>query len=130
MASIEGYAAGGFFDPPAYHQGVKVSGAQTILFISGQVAYDDEGKPAHVGDFPAQAAAVFDALKAQVEAGGGTVEDIVKYTVYLTDIRYRGELIPIREKFFGGKQPAATIVAVTALGLPGWMIEVEAIAVL
>lgn len=130
MVDIEGYAAGGFFDPPSYHQGVKVTGAQTILFISGQVAYDDEGRPAHVGDFTAQAEAVFAALKAQVEAGGGTLGDIVKYNIYLTDIRYRAELIPIREKFFGGKQPAATMVAVTALGQPGWMIEVEAVAVL
>ena len=48
----------------------------------------------------------------------------------LTDIRYREELVPIREEFVGKKTPAATQVAVSALGRPEWLIEVEAIAVL
>ena len=55
MASIERYAAKSVFDPPTYSQGVKVSGAQTILYIAGQVAYDDKGGPAHPGDFASQA---------------------------------------------------------------------------
>ena len=130
VAIIEQYAAPGAFDPPSYAQAVKVSHAQTILFISGQVAYDDKGDPAHPRDFAAQARAVFQALREQVEAGGGTLADIVKLTTYLTDIRYRSELVPIREEFFGPKTPAATQVAVTALGRPEWLIEVEAIAVL
>ena len=129
MASIEQYAAPSEYDPPSYAQAVKVSGAQTILFISGQVAYDQEGNPAHGRDFTAQARAVFRALQAQVEAGGGTLDNIVKLNTYLTDIRYRAELIPVREEFFGKKTPAATQVAVAALGQPDWLIEVEAIAV-
>jgi len=130
LTIIEQYAAPSAYDPPSYAQAVKVSGAETILFISGQVAYDDQGDPAHPRDFPAQARAVFQALKAQVESGGGTLQNIVKLNTYLTDIRYRTELIPIREEFFGKKTPAATQVAVTALGQPGWLIEVEAIAVI
>lgn len=130
MATVEQYAASSEFDPPSYAQAVKVTGAQTILFISGQVAYDDKGSPAHGGDFVTQARSVFRALKAQVEAGGGTLDNIVKLNTYLTDIRYRSELIPVREEFFGTKTPAATQVAVSALGQPEWMIEVEAIAVL
>ena len=58
------------------------------------------------------------------------MRDIVKLTTYLTDIRYREELIPIREEFFGPRTPAATQVAIAALGRPEWLIEVEAIAVL
>jgi enamine deaminase RidA (YjgF/YER057c/UK114 family) len=130
MATIEGYAAESAYDPPSYAQATKVTGAQTILFVSGQVAYDDEGNPAHGRDFAAQARAVFRALQAQVEAGGGTLDDIVKMNTYLTDMRYREPLIPIREEFFGTKTPAHTQVAVTALGRPEWLIEVEAIAVL
>ena len=130
LTIIEQYAAPSAYDPPSYAQAVKVSGAETILFISGQVAYDDQGDPAHPRDFPAQARAVFQALKAQVESGGGTLQNIVKLNTYLTDIRYRTDLIPIREEFFGKKTPAATQVAVTALGQPGWLIEVEAIAVI
>ena len=129
MAEIQRYAAPGVFDPPTYSQGVKVSGAQTILFIAGQVAYDGKGQPAHRGDFAAQAREVFRSVKTQVEAGGGTMASIVKVNTYLTDIRHRQDLIPVREEFFGKKGPASTLVAVAALAQPEWLIEVEAIAV-
>jgi enamine deaminase RidA (YjgF/YER057c/UK114 family) len=129
MPNIERYCAPGVFDPPSYSQAVKVTGAQTILFLAGQVAYDDKGNPAHRGDFAGQARAVFRAVKAQVEAGGGTMQSIVKVNTYLTDIRHRADLIPVREEFFGKKTPASTLVAVAALAHPDWLIEVEAIAV-
>ena len=47
----------------------------------------------------------------------------MKITTFLTDIQYREELVPIREEFFGKKTPAATQVAVSALGRPEWLIE-------
>jgi enamine deaminase RidA (YjgF/YER057c/UK114 family) len=129
-AKIERLAAKSVFDPPAYTQTIKVTNAQTILFISGQVAYDPKGQPAHPGDFAAQARATYAALKAQVEAGGGTLANIVKLTTFLVDIRHRNELAAIREEFLGKKAPASTLVGVTALAQPGWLIEVEAIAVI
>ena len=130
MVTIEPYCAQGVWNPPTYSQAVKVTGAQTILFISGQVAYDDKGGAAHAGDFKAQARAAFLALKRQVEAGGGTMQSIVKLNTYLTDLRHRSDLIPIREEFFGKKTLASTLVGVTALAQPEWLIEVEAIAVI
>ncbi|HZV94840.1 MAG TPA: RidA family protein [Candidatus Nitrosocosmicus sp.] len=128
--TIEPYCAATVFNPPTYTQAVKVTGAQTILFIAGQVAYGPDGKPAHRGDFPAQARAVFQALKAQVEAGGGTLANVVKINTYLVDIRHRAELVPIREEFFGKKTLASTLVAVAALAQPEYLIEVEAVAVI
>ena len=116
MLEIDGYAAPSEDDPPSYAQVTKVTGAQTILSIAGPVAYDDTGGPAHGRDFAAQARAVFGSL--EVEAGGGTLANIVKISTVLTDIRYRDELVPIREEFFGKKTPAATQVAVSALGPP------------
>ena len=92
--------------------------------------FRQQGGPAHGRDFAAQAREVHRAVQAQVEAGGGTLRDVVKLTTYLTDMRYREELIPIREEFFGPKLPAHTQVAIVALGRPEWLIEVEAIAVL
>ena len=62
MATIEPYAAPSVFDPPGFAQAIKVTNAQTILFISGQVAWTDQGGPAHPGDFKAQARAVLLAL--------------------------------------------------------------------
>lgn len=129
VATIQPYCAKEVFDPPTYAQAVKVTGAQTILFLSGQVAYDEKGNPAHRGDFVAQARAVFRAIKAQVEAGGGTLANVVKLNTYLTDVRHRADLVPVREEFFGKKLPASTLVGVSALAHPDWLIEVEAIAV-
>jgi enamine deaminase RidA (YjgF/YER057c/UK114 family) len=64
MTSIEPYAATNVWDPPIHSQAVKVTGAQTIFYIAGQVAYDESANPAHHGDFKAQARAVLQALKA------------------------------------------------------------------
>lgn len=130
MPNIEPYAAKSVWDPPSYAQAVKVTGAQTVLYLSGQVAYDANGQAAHAGDFKAQARAALEALKAQVEAGGGTMRNIVKVNTYLTDIRHRADYSAIREEFFGKKMPASTLVQVTGLAQPEFLIEIEAIAVL
>jgi enamine deaminase RidA (YjgF/YER057c/UK114 family) len=128
--AIQPYAAPSVYDPPIYAQAVKVSGAQTLLYIAGQVDYSADGGVAHPGDFKAQARAALQCLKAQVEAGGGTMANIVKVNTYMTDIRYRADYGPIREEFFGRKMPAHTLVAVSALALPEFLIEIEAIAAL
>ena len=130
MAKIEKYCAKAVYDPPTYTQGIRVTGAQTILFLSGQVAYDKTGSVAHKGDFQGQARTAFKAIKAMVEAGGGKLANVVKVNTYLTDMRYRADLVPIRQEFFGRKLPASTTVQVSALAHPDWLIEVEAIAVL
>src|ERR1700681_2799837 len=98
MANIEPYGAPSVFDPPGFAQAIKVTNAQTILFISGQVAWTDQGGPAHPGDFKAQARAVLVALKAQVEAGGGTMENLVKINTYLTDARHQADYRAVREE--------------------------------
>ena len=130
MATITQYAARSEYDPPAYAQAVKVESGRTILYLAGQVAYDAKGGAAHAGDFKAQARAALQAVKAQVEAGGGTLADVVKVNTYLTDIRHRADYGPIREEFFGKKMPAHTLVAVAALAQPEFLIEIEAVAVL
>jgi enamine deaminase RidA (YjgF/YER057c/UK114 family) len=129
MPTIEKFCASGVFDPATYSQGVKVNQAQTILFLSGQVAYAPDGGVAHRGDFKSQARGAYEAIKALIESQGGTMANIVKITTYLTDMRYRLDLAPVREEFFGKKGPASTMVEISALAHPDWMIEVEAIAV-
>jgi len=130
MPSIDRFSAPGVFDPPTYTQAIKVTGAQTILFLAGQVAYDKDGSVLHRGDFKAQARETFRAIKALVEAAGGRLDNVVKLNTYLTDIRYRADLVPVREEFFGKKGPASTLVQVGALAHPDWLIEIEAIAAL
>ena len=130
MAKIEKIAAKSVYESPAYSQAIKVSGAQSVVFVSGQVAYDKKGGVAHAGNFKAQAREAFRSVVAQVKAAGGKPANIVKLNTYLTDVRYRADLIPIREAIFGKQLPASTLVGVTALAHPDWMIEVEAIAVI
>jgi len=69
-------------------------------------------------------------VKALVEAGGGTLANVVKVNTYVTDVRYRPEFRAIREEFFGPKGLASTMVEVRALAHPDYLIEVEAIAVI
>jgi enamine deaminase RidA (YjgF/YER057c/UK114 family) len=130
MANVERLCANGVYDPPMYTQAIKVTGAQSVVFLAGQVAYDKDGSAAHRGDFKAQAREAFRAIKAHVEAAGGRMENIVKINTYVTDVRYRADLAPVREEFFGRKGPASTLVQVCALAHPDWLIEVEAIAVI
>jgi enamine deaminase RidA (YjgF/YER057c/UK114 family) len=129
MVKVEKFVAPGVYDPPGYSQGIKVTGAQTILFLAGQVAYDKDGAVAHRGDFTGQARAVFGSIKALVEAAGGALASVVKINAYVTDIRRRPEFRAVREEFFGPKGPASTMVQVSALAHPDHLIEVEAIAV-
>jgi 2-iminobutanoate/2-iminopropanoate deaminase len=130
MATIERFCAAGVFDPSTYSQGIKVSQAQTILFLSGQVAYIADGGVACRGDFKGQARGAHEAIKALVESQGATMANIVKITTYVTDMRYRGDLAPIREEFFGKKAPASTLVEISALAHPDWLIEIEAVAII
>ncbi len=129
MATLEKYCAHGVYDPPGYSQAIKVTGAQTILFLAGQVAYDKDGGAAHRGDFKAQARQVFACVRALVEAGGGTLANVVKITTYVTDVRHRPEFREVRDEFFGVRGPASTLVEVGKVSHPDYLIEVEAIAI-
>jgi len=130
MPKLTQYAAPGIYDPPMYAQAVKVEDAKTLLFIAGQIDYDAKGGCAHPGDFKAQARAALTALKAQIEAGGGTLANIVKITTFVTDMRYRPDYAPIRSEFFGAKMPPHTLVGVASLAAPEFLIEIEATAAL
>ena len=122
--------APGDFEPATYSQGIRVTQAQTILFLSGQVAYTPDGGVACRGDFKGQARGAYEAIKALIESQGGTLANVIKITTYVTDMSYRVDLAPVREEFLGKKGPASTLVEIASLAHPDWMIEIEAIAVL
>ena len=130
MAKLEKYAAPSVFNPPAYAQAVKITGASTVIVLSGQVDYAPDGSVGNPRNFKAQAVASFKNVQAQIEAGGGTIADIARLNVYVTDMRYVGDYRAARLEVFGDLQVASTLVGVTELAHPDWMIEVEAIAVL
>ena len=129
-ATIQKYLAPGVFDTPSYSQAIKITGAQTILVLAGQVPYDKDGGVNHRGDFLGQARQVFGSVKALVEAGGGTLANVVKITTFVTDMRYRMDFRTVRDEFFGVRGPASTMIQVCSLSHPDYLIEIEALAVI
>jgi reactive intermediate/imine deaminase len=103
--------------------------AGNLLFVSGCVPVDRDGRLVG-GDVVAQARQVFVNIGAVLEAGGVTFADIVKVTVYLTDIDDRALINPVREEVFGDVRPASTLVEVSALAIPGAKVEIEAVALI
>ena len=112
-----------------YSQAVKVIG-NTFLFISGLVALDSEGKVVGKGDPTAQAKQVMENLKYTLEAGGGTLNDVVKTTVFITNLDYFKAVSEVRKAYFGGDYPASTALVVSSLYLEELLVEIDAIAVL
>lgn len=115
--------------PNGYSYAIKKSG--TPVFISGQVALDGQGKLVGEGDAAAQTEQVFQNLRTVVEACGGTLDDIVKITIFVTDPAYRPAVAAARLKYFKeGQWPASTYLVVAALAVPQMLVEVEAVAML
>jgi 2-iminobutanoate/2-iminopropanoate deaminase len=100
-----------------------------LLFVSGCVAVDPEGRLVGGEDVVAQARQTFANLAAVLEAGGSSFADVAKVTVFLTDVDDRPKINPVRQEFFGDARPASTLVEVSRLAVPGARIEVEAVAV-
>jgi reactive intermediate/imine deaminase len=116
-------------DAAGFSQAWRVDGARSVVFVSGQAAISGEGQLVGDGDFERQVTQVFENLRAVLEQAGAGLDAIVKLTVYLTDISTLRDFGRIKARFIDGPQPASTAVGVTALALPGLMVEVEAIAV-
>jgi 2-iminobutanoate/2-iminopropanoate deaminase len=114
---------------PYYANAVRVS-AGDLLFISGQVAWDDAGQVVGRGDPVRQAEQVFANLTTILAAHGATIGDVVKVTVYVTDLAWFDQLSAIRVRLFAELPPASTIVQVAALVDPDLLLEVEAVAAL
>ena len=115
---------------PISHYTHAVRAEGPLLFVSGVVPVDPEGQLVGGDDVVAQAQAVFGNLAAILAAAGATFADVVKVTIFLTDVDDRPRINPVRQEAFGAARPASTLVEVTRLAVPGAKIEVEAIAVL
>jgi enamine deaminase RidA (YjgF/YER057c/UK114 family) len=117
--------------PPGYSQVVDVS-ARRIIFIAGQTALDRDGNVVGKDDFAAQAAQVFSNLAVALHASGCTAANLVKLTVFLTDMDNLAGYREARNRFFASvtppAAPAVTLVEVSKLYGADFMIEIEAIA--
>ncbi len=117
--------------PPGYSQIVQVSSGR-IIFIAGQTALDRDGNVVGKNDFAAQAEQVFRNLDIALQAAGCTAGNLVKLTVFLTDMDNLARYREARNRFFGlvtpPAAPAVTLVEVSKLYGADFMIEIDAIA--
>jgi enamine deaminase RidA (YjgF/YER057c/UK114 family) len=119
----------GMHKPTGYSHAIKKSG--TPVFIAGQVALDAGGQIVGAGDVEAQTEQVFKNLRGVVEACGGTIADIVKITVFTTDIAHRAAIGAARNQVFGdGPYPASTFLVISSLAQPQFLVEIEAVAII
>ncbi|MSQ51758.1 MAG: RidA family protein [Betaproteobacteria bacterium] len=99
------------------------------IFLSGATASGPDGRAIGGDSMEAQARAVMNKIRHLLEAAGATVADIVKITIYVTDISRRAELGKVRNEFFPGIKPCSTLVEVKALASPDLLIEIDAVAI-
>lgn len=99
-----------------------------LLFVSGCAATDEEGRIVGGDDAAAQARQALGNLAAILEAAGSSMGDVLKMTVYLTDVDDRARINPVRKEFFGDARPASTLVEISRLAIPGAKVEIELIA--
>ena len=103
--------------------------AGNVMYTSGQIALDPATGALVEGDFSAQVHRVFNNLKAVLAAGGATFANVVKATVYLTDLANFATLNEIYASYFGDTKPARTTVGVAQLP-KGGLVEIDLIAIL
>jgi 2-iminobutanoate/2-iminopropanoate deaminase len=113
-----------------YHHYVRVDNPGSLIFLSGQLSRNSEGRLVGAGDMAEQTRQCIRNMRTVLEASGGTLDDIVSIVVYTTDVRQFKEIVAARTEFFQAKLPTSTIVEVNHLADPGLLIEFQAIAAL
>ncbi len=128
MSGREEFRVAGLAEPISHYTDAVRAG--NLLFVSGCVPVDGEGRLVGGADVVAQARQVFANVGAVLAAAGASFADVVKVTVYLTAIDDRVRVDPVRQRVFGETRPASTLVEISRLAVPGAKLEVEAVALL
>jgi enamine deaminase RidA (YjgF/YER057c/UK114 family) len=114
--------------PPGTWSNCRVFGNQ--VFVAGMTANDGKGGMLGDGSMYSQAKETFGKIKHLMEAAGGTMNDIIRVDIYVTDIKQREEVWKARKEVFTGDFPTSTLVEVRALATPQLLVEVNAIGFL
>ena len=122
------YRVEGLSEPISHYTDAVRAG--DLLFISGLVGVDGRGALVGGDDVAAQALQVFENMRAVLDEAGCRFEDIVKVTVYLTDVDDRPKINPVRQEVFGDARPSSTLVEVSRLAVPGAKVEIDAVALI
>ena len=131
MAEIEHIRPDGIANNPAYTH-VVATRAERLVHISGQVAVDAAGAIVGIGDLAVQTEQVMENLQTALAAAGARFEDVVKITTFVVGYQpeQRAVISEVRSRYLpAGAPPASTLVGVSALAAPEFLIEIEATAV-
>ena len=115
--------------PTGYTHVVEVTGPNRTIYISGQIAFDKDGKVVGAGDMKAQAEQVFKNLETALAAAGAKFSDVVKMNSYITDMSKVQAVRDVRAIYFKDATPASTFVEVKGLVRPELLLEIEVVAV-
>ncbi len=99
-----------------------------LVFVSGLVSVDGEGRVLHKGDVVGQARKIFENMATLLETEGCGLGDVLKVTVFLRNMEDRAKINPVRQEVFGDTRPASTLVEIAKLVDPDMLIEIEAVA--
>jgi 2-iminobutanoate/2-iminopropanoate deaminase len=113
-----------------FSQAIAVEAKGTLVFLSGMTARRADGTIAGVGDIEAQTRQVCENLKSAVEAAGGSLDDVCRVDVYVRNMEHFEAIHKVRREYFKAPAPASTMVEVTKMVHPDYLIEINAIAVL
>lgn len=114
----------------AYSHGYQVEIGDTVLiFTTGQIALDKNGQVLYPDDPAKQAEFIYESLQKILNQAGASLDDVVKTTVFVTDMNDFPKISAIRNKYFKTAEPVSTLVEVKKLVKDGCLVEIEAIAV-
>lgn len=127
-AHREEFMVPGMSEPVSHFTHVVRAGR--LVFVSGCVATDAQGRVVGGHDVVAQTRQVHENIKHCLAAAGATFADVCKVTVFLRDIGDREKVNTIRKEYFGAHRPASTLVEISRLVRDDYLVEIEATAVI
>ena len=113
-----------------FSQATTIEARGKLVFISGMTARRPDGTIAGVGDIEAQTRQVCENIKNAVTTAGGTLDDVCRVDVYVRNMEHFETIHKVRREYFHPPLPASTMVEVTKMTSPDYLIEINAIAVL
>jgi 2-iminobutanoate/2-iminopropanoate deaminase len=116
--------------PTVYNHFVRVDQPKSLVFVSGQLARDENGGLVGAGNMLEQTRQCLRNIEKSLLAAGASLSDVVWTTVYTVDIREFREIVAAREEFFKSELPTSTMVEVSHLSEPGLLVEIQVIAAL
>lgn len=118
----------GFGHPQPFSQGILAPSGR-MVWVAGQVALDEGGNVVGVGDAARQTELALENMKAVLAEAGATLSDVVKLTVFLTDMRNFPQIQEVRSRYFATDPPASSTIGINQLVHPNLLVEIEGLAI-